>query len=1214
MTDKETDIGEMARAREWLEMARGKWRLQTMQHRSRYNPKTGEYRQLPTRIRRFLNGTPVGMKSLVLAILKESAPYSSPVFDCEVDEGLLYAPTNTFIRKDGLEHTTNGKDATYTIIQDLMLVDERGDTFGFGDESGCDRVGETEYHWDEPSVADCPDGGQGVSYQVTDVSRDRDTDLFSYRVRKVQALTVHTPPQVAECDARKRVTVETWDNVYGEPGAYRRDPVRGASAPVDVPAPCGQPGGTSVKVDVYRNPDCTYRVTIQRTYAVTDDGADHEGAQYSVYKDQYKTEETSRTFNAFAPLPKSGVEYSGGVVTRYSSERNGDGTWNNSTEVETERPVVSSTVETRQTPRGTHVSRVDTNQPAAAAGISTQFGSWKSTRTKGGLFTNEYSEYTRAVRDNLGLVCTDTAFLKTHETQSSVDAVPAAGTHVPPPSGGLVTTWTYDTDADGFVTRRERTEQEHLVEGAVVRKTVGWLGTSTSYTNRGMAPAAAQALYDSVSGRGSSAEMRVTNGDLRDVEVQTFSRASGVALGVDCSRTIYQHVHETAESASAMGTHASAAGNGHTYQLSYSRDPSTGAITKRSRDTHEERVDASRVTVRVTARGTETRTTNSNVPSRPATPTKPGKTLEVERTPGGLYNVTEGDTVPNPGKTGASCEQDRFLHTDADTAVQTAKPAGDVEGGSGGFYRERTARLGDDGLWEVTTAEHHEKEVTGEKHVSVTARAKRTTTITRQTSSTGTEPAATAADAGKELRLTATRGGLWTVEQTSVEAIGGDSLEECSRDLFLHRDTTGSTQAAAEAGHLTGGSGGVYRERRQQLGDDGLWSVVTTESQEQAVTSQRVERRVTRHGLVTRTTDVQVESPGGALAASAANVGREQSYEKTRGGRYNVTTGAVVPLSGVCIDESCERTAFLHSHSSTKVKSAKGTAEADAAAGGKFRSKAWTLTDQGAWEARETENTEEQPTLKTHKYQDAFGKTVVTEEFSNTGNDGGQGGMKYTAEALVQSVEAQLTNGGRYTVHTKEETPTEVDSGWLHFEKTTDKGLAVYYDFIVFRNAKKSQMTGWINAIRSKISYSGGVGAYSNHPSISVSPNRFGLWDGTIAITTTFTPKAWASGGTDAEDNWDTGEFDIMSVNFVPVSGGKLLKVVSKERHKQGGGVGKDKLKALLKDGVIKGSQFSFHPGGQTFSFDIITKVETKGVLVGMPTENATSLWNGNAL
>lgn len=1075
----EKDLSLEAKAREWLDMAQTKWRLQTMQHRSRFNPKTGEYRQLPTRVRRFLNGTPVSMKARVLSILKESAPYSCPVFDLETGD-MKYVPTNTFIRKDGPELASGGADATYTIVQDLKLLDEDGDTFGVRDESSCAQVGETEWHWDEAEVADCPDGSQGVLYQVANVSRDRETDLFSYAVRKVQALTVHVPPMVSACTERSRVTVETWDNVYGEPGAFRWDPVRGGSSALDVPEACDRSDGTLVRVSASRNADCTYRVAVERVEAVTG-----VGSYYSQH-DRYRSETGERTLNAFSPLPKVGIEYDHGLVTRYQSERNEDGTWTNDVGRTLERPVPESTVGERRTPRGTTRTRVDTNVPSPATGISASFGSWKSVKTPGGLYTNEYVEHVRRVADGLGMVCTDTAFLKTHENQGSAGSVPSSS-HVPKAGNGLVTTWSYDTDADGLVTKRVRTEQEHTVNNAVRRRAWGWLGNTSGYVHRSVSSAVASSILESGSA-GTSVEVRMTNGGLFDVEVQSFLRVAGLRLGLECQKTVYQHVHETSESESGMGEDANDAGGGRTYRRSFSLDPSTGAITRRDAVTTEIEVPESRRSVRVTARGRTVRTVKANSPSKPEDASSPGKSTEFEVTPGGRFNVTVEETTANPAGLGDDCSKDLFSHVHATTA-------------------------------------------------------------------------------------------------------------------------TSGNKADADLMDTTDGSG-EYLDRRQRLGDDGLWEVTDVRHTERPVPRQRTEVRVTKSGRVKRTTDVQVNDTGSDPEARVADVGKERTVEKTRGGKRNITTVEVSPIREHT-QESCSQDAFLHTHVKTRGTDSNSLNGNDVqeAKDGEYVEKDLVLNELGVWEERETRRREIPQQPRTVNYQDAFGTRTV-QLFANDEDRFGE--KDFGAETLIKSVEQDMTRGKKYSARVTEERPTEVDSGWMHFDKATDKGLAVYYDFIVFRNAKMSQVKSWIDHIRS-ITYSGGIGSYANHPSIGISPNRFRLWDGAISLTTTFTPKSWASGGTTTEDNWEKGDIQVKSVNFVPLSQSKLLKIVTTETHKRGGGVGRDKMEAVLAGGaMIKGSQFSYHPSGQAYSYDIITKVETKAKVIDMP-QAAATIWDGSS-
>lgn len=1200
----EDDLSLEARARTWIDMAQTKWRLQTMQHRSVYNAKTGEYRQLPTRVRRFLNGTPVGLKTRVLELLKESAPYSCPVFDLETGD-MKYVPTSTFIRKDGPELTSGGADATYTIVQDLRLLDEAGDTFGLRDESSCAQVGESEWHWDEPSVADCPDSSQGVSYQVANVSRDRDTDLFSYVIRKVQSLTVHTPPVVTACGERTRVTVETWDNVYGEVGSFRFDPVRGASAPLDVPEACDRSDGTLVKVTVNRNADCTYRVEVERTEAVTGVG------MYYSQHDLYKSETGERTLNAFAPLPKNGVEYASGVITRYQSEHNEDGTWTNEINRTRERPVTSSTVEERVTPRGTTRTRVDTNVLTPATGISSDYGSWKATKTPGGLFTNEYREIVRRFVDNLGLMCTDTAFAKTHETQGSAEAVPISG-HVPVASNGRVTTWVYDTDADGLVTSRVRTVDEHTVLEAVRRRVWGWLGTTSSYTHRSVSASVAESMLASGSA-GTSVEARLTEGGLFDVEVQAFTKIAGVQLGYDCQKTVYQHLHEIAESASSFGTEVQAAGGGKTYKRSYTLDTSSGAITKRETVAEELTVDESRRVVRVSPRGTTVRTVSANAASKPADPNKVGETMEFEVTPGGRYNVTKESVTPSPGNTAVDCSKDIYEHVHGTSqTARTAPNPSDVDPAGGGEYREMSSRQGDDGLWETRTVSHKEETNVDEGFdVTVTARGKRTTTRTRGVEEKPEEPEKT--EIGRSLRVTRTRGGLYTKEDTTTTPNPQELRTDESKDEFDAVTVTGKTSDTKEEEALEEPGNGKYHQRRQSLGDDGLWDIEHTEHEELEADGQRVETRVTRFGKVTRTTDLHKKEAHKDIKereveADAGNIGNTLISEKTRGGLFNVTLETLDRFGAdVLFQKTCSKDVFLHTD--TVVKS-KGSLKPDNPpmgeeediedpAPGTYTEKVVTLNDQGVWEERETKVTEiESEDILTSRSVDAFSKRMVEVKFHTAAKRKEDATFDKPGKKIV-SIEQERTKGDKFNTKTTEEEAISVDSRWLKFKNTTSEGLSIYYDFIVFRNKTKEEVKDYITQAED-IEYSGGIGSYAVRPSINISPNRFGLWDGSIALTTTFTPAKWASGGNSPSQNLEEREYTVKDVSVSPLNSDTdtdaiyLLEAITTETHKRGAGVGKDKLESKLSGTLVRGSTFSYHPSGQAFQYDIITKRTVK--------------------
>lgn len=903
----DNELDKNARAAEWLKMTEGKWRLQTLQHRGRYNVKTGEYKNLPTRLRRFLNGTPVSVIGRTLEMLKAAAPYRSPVYNWEYDEGLEYRPTTTLIRKDGPETTTNGKDSTYTIIQDLRLTDEDGETFDVDEGSSCSNVSKSTYHWDETDVESCPTGGQGVSYRIQNVNRDHETDLFSYTVVKTVAITQHMPEHTVQCSDRRKVTVETYDNVYGSEGSYRYDGEVNAGEPIVLPQACEQPGGTSVEVSVQENSDCTFKVQIQRTYAYTD------GRAFSIYKDQYKIQSSESVVNSPIPLPRTGVEYSGGVTTKYSSEKNEDGTWNNTTDVETERPVPSSTVEMRVTPRYSTVTTVDTNQPAPVTGIpGGGYGSFKSTKTNGGLFTNEYTTFARNVIDQLGKACEDTAFLHSHEKAGTAAEFDEG--HVPPAANGLVTSWNFSTDeSTGAINRTVRTRQEHTVERATVSRSKTLYGTSSSYGSRSVPLSTANGLIAAVSRPGDTATIRMTDGRMWDVEVSSFTKAYGAKLSLECGKTFFRHDHTLATTVQEIGAEATDAGDGYTYRRSYSTDPQHGTVTMHESYSKELNRPSSGGTTRITSRAVTTSVTNTQVPSRTKV-TGVGQAVEWRRTDGGLYTETVTSTEARPGRISEECSKTQFQHQHGSTTVSKDRTldSGHVQEASGGLMVQKSERLDDDGLWtltEGTTRELPVMQSTIEKRM--TPRGLVTTIVNTQIPGRTMEfPQNKWEDVGMSLQVTKTPGKLVNETFTSLTPYTSSRSEDCTDDLFKHQHTSTSTNPGKtitgewmNQGHVKPpeeGSGRVLRYSETLT--EGGWDFTESFTQEHEVEVDGAREYRDAFGAtavheMTNTNDRDLD--GGV---SAANLGtpaallRSMERSRTPGNRYVVKATEETPL------------------------------------------------------------------------------------------------------------------------------------------------------------------------------------------------------------------------------------------------------------------------------------------------------------------------------
>lgn len=1080
------DLDQATRAREWLAAAEHKWRLQTMQTSTRYDMKTGKYRRLPTKVRRFLNGTPVGMIAEALEILRESAPYKSPVFNHEGGE-LVYYPTSTYINKDGNPNVTNEKDATYTIVQDLRLYDDASDMLEAGDASSCSSVSTAEYHWDEPDIESLPDGEQGVVWRIDGIRRDDESGLFSYEVKKQQAITQHMVPTLTKVTTRSKTTVETWDNLYGMPGDFRQDPVKGGSLPVDIPeASCSD--GHAVEVSVSENPDCTYKVSIVRSDPVTDE----DPQMYSILRDQFRIQSTERTTGQAAGLPKSGVEYDPptGTVTKYTSEKNDDGTWSNTVEKDVERKVVDSVKSVRITPRGVVTSWTDTNMESAATKLAGgKFGEYKSTKTPAGRYVNEYTSYSVA-RDLLtGTLCEFDLFSFSHERTTGASAV-AEPSPDHPAKDGVTASVRYTVDDMGFVTKTQRTEHERMVDDAVVTTNSTAFGTTVTKLYRNKTAAAAASLAESaavVPFHGT--KVSKTKGDLRDVEITAHDPAkTRRTVSTDCGKTVFEHTDSsTTAGAAQAGAHVENAGGGRTARISVSTDPSTGFTTTKTDVTQELTVTGARVEKRSTPRGVTTTTVNRNTSVDPTAGELPvGTTASKETTPGGLLNTTVTKTSPRTGSTGSGCEKNLFRHVDTATRTSGSEPTGHASGGEGGAYSSVTNRLGDDGLWDVTESTTQEQTVPrSSQETRVTSRG--TIKSYTDTQVPSTTEYRTPSRAGQSLRYERTPGGWYNVTVTEAPVPSpSDTGKSCDKTHFKHSDTTTRTSASAGADHAedVARGHGYTHSQQARLGDDGLWDVVTTDTRE-----IRQQSTTTEYGdALVRRTDVKVDN------------------------------GEETPPEG----------------------------------GQKF---------SGADET---------------------------------------GGVAQTAHA-IQSITRQLTDGGLTTSVTNLETPVEAHTPVVHMQAGTTDGLMVYHDSITFRNSTWSQVQGYISQVQNAARYTGVNGSLSVSPTISVTPNKYGLFDGTVGVNTHFTPKAFAAGGSTKTDSWNR-TYRIKDVSYTMVSSNpiKFIKTEVTETHVSGGGVGKDEFGSIVgSNAKLKGSTFAYNPGGQSYTYDLITSASVLRSVVG---------------
>ena len=272
----------------------GTWRLEVLQ--KRFSPKAG--REIPIRIRRFLKGIPWAQVHDAIRYLISQAPYEGIIYN-GVELVGKYRPTLTQWRRDDQEQVGGNAQGSYTLIQDL-IEDTDGDKLDTVSADSCSETEETTWVWDAPEIEELPyDGSQGITYAIRQVRRNED-GTFDYAIVRQVAKTKFSGWIVTECDEYSRVSVKVFDNVYG--GLSDGDPFTDGTTALPIPAPCETNDGTLVQVSVARNPDCTFRVTVQKTEAklnVEKSSETRKGLRGVV---------TSETTVATNPLPETGLD------------------------------------------------------------------------------------------------------------------------------------------------------------------------------------------------------------------------------------------------------------------------------------------------------------------------------------------------------------------------------------------------------------------------------------------------------------------------------------------------------------------------------------------------------------------------------------------------------------------------------------------------------------------------------------------------------------------------------------------------------------------------------------------------------------------------------------------------------------------------------------------------------------------------------------------
>lgn len=691
----------IAEAKKWIDSLsdpsglHGSWRLQELYKNTRIDA-DGKIRRTPAKIRRFAKGIPWSLVDAAMRYLEDSAPYRGIVYN-GVELPGEYRPTRTrWVRDESFSVGGQKSEGRYTLIQDLVDA-TLPDSYEVESASSCSERVMSSWTWDAASVENVPASTQGVTYAVQSVSRNEDGS-FNYVLIERTALTQHTIEYPAEGTVYGTTTIETWNNVYGVPGAFTDN----EGNPISVPTPPGEPGMT-LQVETQQNSDCTYRVVVTRRQAI-------EGvSSASECKTTIFEHEDASTTRAAADGLGCAPDAADGVTVTHQSEKRPDGLFDNVVRTKREIAVEGSVRSVSVSRRGRRVTTLDVNQPAPADTSSVGLGTdVKVEKTPGGRFNNTVSQWDRSERMRVAERCADTAQRHTDETTTAGADMPGPDEHITGGVGGITRRRETVVGDEGEVTQVLTEEREKKVPRHREVWRVGLTGvTHTTTTLHNETPLSAPSF--SRGNVGTVHENERTPGGLVNTTVTTVARSGdSIDTAERCAKTIFEHTHteqQTSPSGRFPGHVEAPNAAAGTYSESDARLNDDGTSTVSVRTTRELAVESASKTVIKTVRGVRTRTVNRNM-TTPASVTglSIGTSVTNEKTNSGRYNQTiETSSSESVGAIGSDCTRSVLEHGHSTRENLASAPTEEAPDPTPGIVYDKSLQLTENGTWDVVT-------------------------------------------------------------------------------------------------------------------------------------------------------------------------------------------------------------------------------------------------------------------------------------------------------------------------------------------------------------------------------------------------------------------------------------------------------------------------------------------------------------------------------
>ena len=306
------------------------------------------------------------------------------------------------------------------------------------------------------------------------------------------------------------------------------------------------------------------------------------------------------------------------------------------------------------------------------------------------------------------------------------------------------------------------------------------------------------------------------------------------------------------------------------------------------------------------------------------------------------------------------------------------------------------------------------------------------------------------------------------VQQDVAEYLSAQTVFEkrsVEQHLGVKADKVATAGKAASAGN------GTLVTRRITKNADCTSDVTNETTEETAVEGAATTTHVSLNGTTTRTVNRNMKEK-----AATDNLGVGESVEnaKTDGGLWNQTIVKVDRDKSLDVLDTCQKTAFEHSHGKVTVQGTKPDFEDVAdAAGGKVQKKTVRLTEDGSYRV-EDETTEETAVegaiIETRKTVSGVTKTTLNRNQATAEPTSGL--------AVGESVRVEKTPGGLFN-NTK--TTTEASNATLQTMKEESK--CVTTDITVKNEDSKSDgldESPTVNVVKRKSSRLNENGTYDN--------------------------------------------------------------------------------------------------------------------------------------